>query len=78
MSKIPNKHLSLSPSKVVFRQGRTTAGSQQRNSSVRNSLNNVFKIGDRVSINGKSGTIAFIGPTQFSDGLMKFDYLFLY
>jgi len=79
MSKIPSKLPPPSPAKtVVFRQRSTPIGSQPINPSVRNSLNNSLKIGDRVTANGKSGTVAFIGLTKFADGLIKFNCLFLY
>ncbi len=71
MSKLPPKRPSASPSKIVFRPRQLTTGSQQRNSLIA-----PFKIGDRVITNGKSGTIAFIGTTKFSEGLMKIYYLF--
>jgi len=72
MSKIPSKQPLSSPTKIVFRQRPTTAGSQLVNPSVRNSLSNALKIGDRVTTSGKSGTVAFIGLTKFADGLIKF------
>jgi hypothetical protein len=70
MSKIPNNRSSLisSPSKIVFRQPRTPAGSPQINPNGNNSSNKPLKIGDRVTTNGKSGTVAFIGRTQFAEG----------
>jgi hypothetical protein len=78
MSKIPTKRISSSPTKVVFRTRQVTTGTRQINPNARYSLNNALKTGDRVTINGKSGTIAFIGPTQFADGLNKFHYLFFF
>ncbi|CAF3703629.1 unnamed protein product [Rotaria sp. Silwood1] len=59
---------SSSPTKVVFRQPGTTTNSQQRNSHRENSPDNQFRIGDRVSIHGASGTIVFIGSTHFAEG----------
>ncbi|CAF4825203.1 unnamed protein product, partial [Rotaria sp. Silwood1] len=59
---------SSSPTKVVFRQLGTTTNSQQRNSHRENSPDNQFRIGDRVSIHGASGTIVFIGSTHFAEG----------
>jgi len=68
MSKIPTKQ-SSSPTKVVFRPrpNITAAASQQRKS-----LNFSLKIGDRVTSNGKAGTIAFIGQTLFAEGSKRF------
>jgi hypothetical protein len=65
MSKIPAKLVTASPSKIVFRSLSTKASVQQRNS-----VYNPLKIGDRVTANGKSGTIAFIGSTKFAEGLI--------
>ncbi len=65
MSKIPAKNVTASPSNIVFRSRPTTTSAQQRNS-----VYNPLKIGDRVTTNGKSGTIAFIGSTKFAEGLI--------
>jgi hypothetical protein len=72
MSKTPDKRSSLllSPSKIVFRQPRTPVGSPQINSNGNNSSNEPLRIGDRVTTNGKSGTVAFIGRTQFAEGFV--------
>lgn len=66
MSKIPAKRppVPASPAKVVYRPLRSNSTSQQRNS-----VNGSFKIGDRVVTGGKTGTIAFAGPTKFAEGL---------
>ncbi|CAF2768042.1 unnamed protein product [Rotaria sp. Silwood2] len=68
MSKLPTHNSSLSPTKIVFRQPRTPTDSQQRNSHREDSPDKKFRIGDRVSIHGTSGIIAFIGSTQFAEG----------
>jgi hypothetical protein len=73
MSKIPLNRSSLSPTKIVFRQPRTPIGSQPTNRSGGNSSNSPLRIGDRVSNSGKSGTVAFIGRTQFAEGLVQFN-----
>lgn len=65
MSKIPTKQSSSPPTKVIFRpRPNITAASQ----ASRKSLNFSLKIGDRVTSNGKAGTIAFIGQTLFAEG----------
>ena len=59
MSKIPTKRVPPSPAKVTYR-------TQQRKS-----VYTSFQIGDRVVTNEKVGTIAFIGPTKFAEGLIE-------
>ena len=65
MSKLPPKRpgVPASPSKVVYRQPRSSSINQQRNS-----ISGLFKIGDRVTSGEKTGTVAFIGPTKFAEG----------
>jgi hypothetical protein len=73
MSKLPVNR-SLSPSKPVFRQPRASTGFQQINPNGGDSPSRPLRVGDRVSHSGKSGTVAYIGRTQFSEGLIYFNY----
>jgi hypothetical protein len=78
MSKLPTSRLPVTPSKnpTAPKSGlrppqpttTTTTASQQVSPTSGDSSNNPFVIGDRVIANGKSGTVAFIGPTKFADG----------
>jgi hypothetical protein len=68
MSKLPPKRVPPSPSKVAFRLHQVPTNDSQQRKSVYIS----FKIGDRVITSEKKGTIAFIGPTKFAEGLIEF------
>ncbi|CAF4333850.1 unnamed protein product, partial [Adineta steineri] len=78
MSKLPTSRLPVTPSKTTNtsksglrppQQSSTAAASSQQVSPTGgDSSNNSFVIGDRVTANGKSGAVAFIGPTKFADG----------
>jgi hypothetical protein len=78
MSKLPTSRLPVTPSKVATapKSGlrppqQTSTSSQQVSPSGGDSSNNPLILGDRVTANGKSGTVAFIGPTKFADGMIN-------
>ncbi|UJR09199.1 hypothetical protein I4U23_013447 [Adineta vaga] len=68
MSKIPTNRSIPTPTKPVFRERRISANSQQLNPSTNASSDNPFRLADQVTTSGKSGTVAFVGRTQFSEG----------
>lgn len=78
MSKLPTSRLPVTPSKTTAttksglrppQASSTNASSTQQVSPTGgDSSANSFAIGDRVIANGKSGTVAFIGPTKFAEG----------
>jgi hypothetical protein len=88
MSKLPTSRLPVTPSKNTNapKSGlrppqqtstNTIASSQQVSpTSADSSSNNPLIIGDRVTANGKSGTVAFIGTTKFADGMIKLNTFF--
>jgi hypothetical protein len=49
----------------------TTTSSQQVSPTGGDSSNNPLVVGDRVTANGKTGTVAFIGSTKFAEGMIK-------
>lgn len=83
MSKLPTSRLpvtpkSANPVKSGLRPPQpvssTATPSQQASPTGGDSSTSTqFSIGDRVTSGGKSGTIAFIGPTKFADGMIKLD-----
>ncbi|CAF1284245.1 unnamed protein product [Rotaria sordida] len=81
MSKLPTSRLPVTPKNVTTTKSglrppqqtsttttTTTISSQQASPTSGDSSNNQLTIGDRVIANGKSGAVAFIGPTKFADG----------
>ena len=79
MSKLPTSRLPVTPSKVATaaksslrppQPVSTHAPTSQQVSPTTGTDNATptFSIGDRVTTNGKNGTIAFIGSTKFADG----------
>lgn len=83
MSKLPTSRLPVTPAKTTTNTAKSglrppqstsnnaTNTSQQISPSGGDSANNSFSIGDRVTANGKSGTVAFIGTTKFAEGIRK-------
>ena len=85
MSKLPTSRLPVTPGKTTNppksglrppqqTSSNTTATSQQISPSGGDSSNTSFNVGDRVTANGKSGTVAFIGTTKFAEGTMTLSY----
>lgn len=81
MSKLPTSRLPVTPGKTTnppksglrppqqtSNNTTTTTISQQVSPSGGDSSNTSFNVGDRVTANGKSGTVAFIGTTKFAEG----------
>ncbi|CAF4330899.1 unnamed protein product [Adineta steineri] len=68
MSKIPTNRPSLPAIKPFVRQRPKSPTSQQINSIGNDRSNNPFRLADRVTTSGKSGRVAYIGPTQFAEG----------
>lgn len=87
MSKLPTSRLPVTPGKTTnapksglrppqqTSSNTTTTTSQQISPSGGDSSNTSFNVGDRVTANGKSGTVAFIGTTKFADGTMTLIFL---
>lgn len=81
MSKLPTSRLPVTPSKnaTTTKSGlrppqqtsASTTVSQQVSPPSGDSSATSFSIGDRVTGNGKSGTVAFIGTTKFAEGINK-------
>ena len=65
MSKIPTDRSSSAEPKPIFRTAPRNSVTAQRVSF--NGIES-FAIGDRVIATGKSGTVAFVGPTRFAEG----------
>ncbi|CAF1202420.1 unnamed protein product [Adineta steineri] len=68
MSKIPTNRPSLPAIKPFVRQRPKSPTSQQTNPTGNDRSNNPFRLADRVTTSGKSGVVAYIGPTQFAEG----------
>ncbi|CAF3626009.1 unnamed protein product [Adineta steineri] len=68
MSKIPTNRPSLPAIKPFVRQRPKSPTSQQINFTGNDRSNNPFRLADRVTTSGKSGKVAYIGPTQFAEG----------
>lgn len=78
MSKLPTtSRLPVTPSKIAttapkpgLRPPQTTTSSNVTPSQQTSPSATVetFSIGDRVTTNGKTGTVAFIGSTKFAEG----------
>jgi hypothetical protein len=78
MSKLPTSRLPVTPSKTTSApklglrppqsSSNVTTPLQQASPTGGDVSNHVFAIGDRVTANGKSGAVAFIGSTKFADG----------
>jgi len=81
MSKLPISRLPVTPAKNTNAPksglrppqqiSTNTTVPQQVSPTGGDSSNNPLIIGDRVTTNGKSGTVAFIGSTKFADGMIK-------
>lgn len=79
MSKLPTSRLPVTPSKGAAaskpglrppQQSSTGAAtSQQTSPNAGDATASTFALGDRVTANGKSGTVAFIGSTKFAEGV---------
>ena len=65
MSKIPADRSSSAEPKPVFRAAHRNSVTAQR---VSFNGTDSFATGDRVIAAGKSGTVAFVGPTRFAEG----------
>lgn len=72
MSKLTPPNSPLSPTKAVVRRRLPPANPQNRHTYHEESITNELSVGDRVAHDGKSGIVAFIGPTQFAEGLHSF------
>ncbi|CAF1623117.1 unnamed protein product, partial [Adineta ricciae] len=78
MSKLPTSRLPITPSKTTATaksglrppqaSSANASSTQQVSPTGGDSSANSFVIGDRVTANGKSGTVAFIGSTKFAEG----------
>lgn len=86
MSKLPVSRLPVTPSKNTNapksglrppqQTSTNTTATQQVSPTAGDSSNNPLIIGDRVTANGKSGTVAFVGSTKFADGMIKIKSFF--
>ncbi|CAF4659007.1 unnamed protein product [Rotaria socialis] len=68
MSKLPTHRTSLSPPKSAFRRSLTPSSPQRRSPFREDTPNGELRIDDRVTVRGESGTVAFIGSTNFAAG----------
>jgi len=86
MSKLPTSRLPVTPSKTTNvpkpglrppqQTSTNTTAPQQVSPTSGDTSNNPLIVGDRVMANGKSGTIAFIGPTKFAEGIIEIKSFF--
>lgn len=77
MSCLSDIPMSKLPPKVVFRQRRISVGPQTANAGARESLTHPFRLADRVITGEKSGTVAFVGRTEFAEGSLAIATPFL-
>ncbi|CAF2154407.1 unnamed protein product [Rotaria magnacalcarata] len=77
MSKVPTSRLPVTPKpantaksglRPPQQPSTTVTSSQQASPTEGDSSNSQYAVGDRITTNGKPGTIAFIGPTKFAEG----------
>ena len=72
MSRLPPGRTSLPSPKVVHRSSSRPSGPPTPNLAAATAAavvqNHAVRVGDRVLTGGKEGTVAFVGPTEFSEG----------
>ncbi|CAF1001129.1 unnamed protein product [Rotaria magnacalcarata] len=77
MSKVPTSRLPVTPKpantaksglRPPQQPSTTVTSSQQASPTEGDSSTSQYAVGDRITTNGKPGTIAFIGPTKFAEG----------